>query len=339
MPPPSIVSPTGRKSDFLVSLVLADAAEGERYREVLIDLSARLDGAFQFWEIVVAVPETNPEASANFASTLRGLKNVRILRISTGNFYRRRLAGATEAIGDVVVLSSLYEIGVVDLAQLANDVYLKNEATTLVRRATGRHSSLFGSVLGALTGYRVVEHDTYTVGFPRSVLENILLRPDAEILLRFDPVSAMFAYKRVAAPPALSRPSPQHRRNWRRRLSLAGDMIVSASPRILRGIAFTALISAIVALAYGGYAIIVRVFRPVVEGWLTTSLLQSLTAFLLGISIAAISLGIVRVIDVLSNVERYAIVDEINNVDLVGSIEPTNVEVIATPTVSGQERK
>jgi len=91
MPPPSIVSPTGRKSDFLVSLVLADAAEGKRYREVLIDLSARLDGAFQFWEIVVAVPETNPEASANFASTLRGLKNVRILRISTGNFYRRRL--------------------------------------------------------------------------------------------------------------------------------------------------------------------------------------------------------------------------------------------------------
>lgn len=318
------------RPDYLVSVVLADAADATRYREVLQPLSERLEQAFQFWEVVIAIPEAGVDETSNLSAALRGIPNIRILRLSAaGNFYRRRLAGVTEAIGDIVILSTLDEISRVNVSQLASDIYRSNEAVALVGPRQGWGvTTLLMRALGSFGGYRIDQRDTLTIGFPRSVVENVLPRSDAEILLRFEPLSGMLTFRRMPLPDA-NLSSCRHWRDWRRRVALVGDMMISASPRILRAVAFVAFLAASIAIAYGIYAVLIWLFRDnVAAGWLTTSLLQALTIFLLGTSISAISMGLVRVIDALSNEGRYSIVDEINTVDLIGNIKATNVDFV-----------
>ncbi|WP_322996502.1 hypothetical protein [Castellaniella sp.] len=327
------------RQDFLISIVLADAADGTRYRDVLRHLVPRLDAAFQFWEVVVAIPEASREETAVFTHALKGLTNLRILRLSAaGSFYRRRLAGVTEAIGDVVILSALDEVINIDIPMLAQNIYAGGEAIVCTGQQSNwsRPSSVVEHSIGWLSGYRVDLREMLTIGFPRAMLENMLQRPDAEILLRFEPLSGIFTFQRY---PVVEGHTPT-RRNWRdsrRRVALMGDMMINASPRTLRGLAFLSTCVAGIAVLYGIYAMFIWLLKAdVAAGWLTTSLLQSLTTFLLGISIAAISTGLVRIFEMLSNEGRYAIVDEINTVDLIGNIQSTNVELnTASPYTSG----
>ncbi|TKT82504.1 hypothetical protein [Aquamicrobium sp. LC103] len=324
--PPSEAAP-----DFLVSVVLAGDVDGAHYREILQELARRLGRAFQFWEILLAVPEAGAEETSTLVASLKGIANLRILRVSAaGSFYRRRLAGATEAIGEVVLLSTFDEIDTIDVARLARDVYLSNGIFALTRQQGGtRVLAPFAAALGTLSGYRVDHRDALTIGFPRSALENILARPDAEILLRFEPLSGIFTFNRV---PLVGGKEPPRRRwnDWRHRIGLVGDMMVSASPRILRIVAFVSLSVAGIAVFYAFYAALVWLLKAdVAPGWLTTSLLQSLTVLFLGISISAISVGLVRMFDLLSNEGRYAIVDEVISVDLIGSIKTMNVDFVA----------
>jgi hypothetical protein len=316
------------ESDFLVSIVLADAAEVAPYREVLLPLSQRLASAFQFWEIVIAIPEAGEIETSAFVSALKGIPNLRILQVSeAGSFYRRRLAGVTEAIGDVVLLSTLDEIELVDLASLSCDIYLSNSIFILTReQSSSVASAAFADLLASLSGYRVNTRDSLTIGFPRTALEHTLSRPDAEILLRFEPLSGVLKFNRLPLP---GKQPARRWQDWRRRLALVGAMMTSAGPRILRMIALVAFFVACIALLYASYAVLVWLFKPdVAPGWLTSSLIQSLTSFLLGISVSAICMGLVRVLDLLLDLERYAIVDEINTVDLIGRIKSTNVELI-----------
>ncbi len=328
------------RQDFLISVVLADHAEGARYRDALCTLVQRLEDAFQFWEVVIAIPETGAEETSVFKASLKGIPNLRILRLSAaGSFYRRRLAGVTEAIGDVVVLSALDEVTHIDIAALARDIYASSETVVCTGQQGnwGRPSSVLERSLSWLSGYRVDLRELLTIGFPRAMLENILQRPDAEILLRFEPLSGIFTFRRYPVAEG-QKPGRRDWRDSRRRAALIGDMMINASPRTLKGLAFIAVLVACIAACYGLYAILVWLFKAdIAAGWLTTSLLQSLTTFLLGISIAALSTGLVRMFELLSNEGRYAIVDEINTVDLIGNIQPANVEMNSgTPSPSAE---
>lgn len=309
---------------FLLSIVLADEDTATRYREVLLPLTHFLEGNFQFWEVVIAISETDERKAQEFRSSLQGIENIRILRVNgTATFYRRRLAGTAEAIGDVVLISTLDELPTLDISGIVDSSYSGGRIHVPTYNDE-RTSTFISTLIGSATGYRV-NHASLTIGLPRERLETILARPDAEILLRFEPTSGVIEFERY---PVLQKlPSKRSWRDSKRRFILLGAMITGASPGILRLTAIVAFSVATIAILYGFYAVAAYLLLPdVAPGWLTTSLLQALTATLLGVSISGLSMGLVRVIELLSPSEKYAISSEESTLNLTDRIESINVE-------------
>ncbi len=313
------------RGDFLVSVAVVGLAWTEEQIASLRALARELGERYQFWELVVVAPITEVVAPA-LLKDLMGIANIRVLRVDeVDNFYRLRLAAASEAIGDVVLLTSGDELPLMDLPALADKVYETNEVVVMARERQGLLVETFLGALGYLIGYRIDPRDTLTAGFPRTWLSLVLARPDADLLLRFERRTGANQFHREPMPDRAR--VPRALRSMARRFRLLADLLASAAPRVLRSVAALSFAVAIFAAVYGVYAIAVWVLKEnVAPGWLTTSMLQVVIVGFLGITVSAISIGIVKLLDRIEGILRYTIVDELNNVDFFSDVKGLNVE-------------
>jgi hypothetical protein len=110
------------RDDVFVSVCFADDADAADLLKRLEPLADALTAAFRYWEILIAIAE---DADDDFDPILARIANVRVVTMRRATpFYRRRVAIASEAIGDVVALCALEELAyldVIDMIQTAAD--------------------------------------------------------------------------------------------------------------------------------------------------------------------------------------------------------------------------
>ena len=174
---------TAPREDFLVSVCLADPLRPAADLDRLIALAATLDTVFRYWEILIV---TNGDDTYDCGALLATIKNLRILRTrSSVPFYRRRVISATEAIGDIVLLTSLEEIVGIDVADVI--LHAAELDRVIVGRRDRRHLLVDPvlALLGRAGGVRAGTGETLTVVYPRTILNQLLARPDRALALRF----------------------------------------------------------------------------------------------------------------------------------------------------------
>lgn len=314
------------REDLFVSLCVADP-EGDVAAcvEGLTKLADRLSEQFRYWEILLGVPV---EASEDYSSLTRSIANIRLLKLRAGTpFYRRRVAVASEAIGDVVVVTSPSEFGMVDpLAALT----LASETGTIVVGRAGQPTAL-GHALRALghgAGYRVDARDMRTVAYPRTLLNRLLAHPDRTLAMRFPPADGAIPVRWLNASGKRARRSSSVR-GLAHRLGLMHKLLIASAPRVLSGLAILSLLVVAASVAYCTYAVVVWLsFKEVQPGWLTTSVMSGMIAGFLGSAVFALAIGIQRLLDLLSADLSEEIVDEVAVVDLFGqAMRELNIEV------------
>lgn len=313
------------RDDLLVSIGIAEAEAGETVLSALTMLAAELSVRFRYWELLIV---TDVDKASSFSRVLEAIANVRLLKVRPGtSTYRRRVAIAGEAIGDVVVISTLDEFP--QLA-IANMIERARESGAMVvgRRRSALLLNAPFRALGASAGFRVDASDMLTTAYSRTVLNRLLSHPDPELALRFPPNDDSIT---VLGQPALDTAAARQRRSLRgtgRRVAMLQKLLVGSAPRVLGLVGSLALLVAIVAIVFVAYAVAIWLVKEDVQpGWLTTSLAIGLTAFFLGCAVFGLSIGIQKVIDLLSADVADDVVDEITSVDLFLEVfDELNVE-------------
>ncbi len=311
---------------FLVSICLA--SEERLVDEVakLAVLSAELSQAFRYWEIVYVIRDRDRSQLTPQGADLARVANLRVI-ISNDDigYYRRRAIAASEAIGDVVVLTGFHEFQSLDLAEFASDAYATDQIV-LARRAAGLPRLSVGYwLLNAISAYRVNASDLQTIALPRGKLNGLLERKTLALDLRFEVKRGGDAYRRKSVNvTGLTR----SRSAIADRYALLEELISTSSGRYLKGYAGLSLIVAAIALLYAVYAVGVVLLKPdVQQGWFSTALVQSGSVGFLAIGFAVLCLGLADVAESLSGRSRRPIMDEISNVNFFDAIDELNVEM------------
>lgn len=311
------------RDDVFVSVCFADDAQAADLLKRLKHLADALTAAFRYWEILIAIAE---DADDNLDPILARIPNVRVMTMRRATpFYRRRVALASEAIGDVVVLCALEDLAfldVIDMIQTAAD-----RASIVI--GSRRRKSVLTPILRALgrtAGFRVSAEDMLTAAWPRTILNQLLNHPERELALRFPPSDqALPVVHREAS--AIS--SVRSTRDLGRRLSLIQRLLVSSAPIVLSVVALFSLVVVIAAGLYAMYAVAVWLFLPTVQpGWFTTTLVISLTSGFLGAAIFGLAIGLQSIIETLRDRRLDDVINERGATDLFGSVlRELNVEI------------
>ncbi len=315
---------TARRDDLFVSVAVPELSAGLGAAEIVRRIAGALAERFRYWEILIVV---GPDAAQGLEPLLTGGGNIRLLTVRHGTpFYRRRVAVAAEAIGDVVLLVSLDEEPLLDLVAMIERAEAR-AGIVIGRRAS---ASLLNPVLRALgrsAGFRADGRDMLTAAYPRPLLSQLLAHPDRQLALRFPPsdegIPVEMQECRGAGGPSRSI------RDVRRRLDLLFRLLISSAPRVLTLVALLSLLVTASAVAFAGYAVIVWLTFPSVEpGWFTTSIVLSGTAAFLGLAIFGLTIGMHHVMDAHAADTAADIIAERSEADLFGQVvHELNVEM------------
>ncbi|WP_257168114.1 hypothetical protein [Bradyrhizobium sp. SRS-191] len=312
--------------ELFVSVCIADP-EGEAAAciPVLHVLAARLAERFRYWEILLGIPA---ESEHHYYELASRIPNLRLLKIRAGTpFYRRRVAIASEAIGDAVVLTTPSELSIVDPVRALE--MAAGTGSIVIGRLGGSHALRRAlRVLGRGAGFRVDPRDMQTVAFPRTLLNMLLAHPDRTLAMRFPPSDSAIPVRWINATGQSVRRSLSAT-EFARRLDLMHRLLIASAPRVLSTLAMFSLLVVASAIAYGIYCVTVwLIFSKVQPGWFTISIVTSLTTGFLGSAVFGLSIGIQRLIDLLSADLNEDIVDEIAAVDLFGrAVRELNIEI------------
>ena len=313
------------RDNLLVSVGIADPEMSESTLGILTALAVQLAAHFRYWELLIV---TDVDKAGSYDAALETIANIRLLKVRHGtSFYRRRVAIAGEAIGDVVVISTLDDIpqlpivGMIEAAEQSGGLVVGRRRSAVLLNAPFR-------ALGVSAGFRVDASDMLTTAYARTVLNKLLNHPDPQLALRFPPIDDSIT---VLNQPCLG--GGAHRRrsplqNARRRLGLLQKLLVGSAPRVLGVVASLAFLVAFAAIAFVVYAVVVWLTLETVQpGWLTTSLALGMTAFFLACAIFGLSIGMQKLIDLLSADLADDVVDEITSVDLFREVfDELNIE-------------
>jgi hypothetical protein len=311
--------------EYLASFCLAQEGEVALEVDALETLSRLCSQKLQYWEIVYVVGERHRAAIEHAAEKLRHLKNLRIVLVRDAmNFYRRRTVAATEAIGDVVVVSAFNEVSAIDIVSFAEEAMASNRVVLGRSTKRRRSTSIARWLLGVISRYRADALDLQTIAAPRSRLVAILARPTAAIDLRFEPKTGLDPYQRKCVDVTHAGGAA----GLGQKLELLVEIISTSAPRFLAAYALTLVVVAGFAACYGAYAIAVVIFlRNVQPGWFSTAIAQSGSATFLALGMAVISLGVANIIERMETSGRDSVIDEIGNISFADRAHDLNVEV------------
>lgn len=324
------------REDILVSICFGELDGSATNFDRLTEFAARMNARFRFWEIILVAAA---DEVAPFLPLVKDVPNIRLIKVRHGTeFYRRRVIAAAEAIGDVVVLTTVAELPLLDLLAMIDTVN-KDDSVVVGRMQTVTATDLLVATplvaLGRWAGFNVGIYDMQTVGFPRTQLNQLLAHPAKELALRFLPrdVGLQQSYQTAQnkAPPLRSF------RNLGRRLGLARQLLVNLAPRLLQAVTLISSLTALMSFAFGLYVIGVWIFLPTVApGWLTLSAMLSVTGFMLGCTTSALCLGMLFLISRGAQDDFADVSGEVNRVDLFGMVAADlNVEIVTdTATIA-----
>jgi len=311
--------------DYFVSLCLAQENSVARELEAISVLARTCGRHLKYWEIVYVIGESDRSAIHRALDGLAAIKNLRIVLVRDAvGYYRRRVVAATEAIGDVVVLTSFNELAAVDVTAFAAAA-AKNDQVVIGRRAGSNSIRFFTHwLIGRVCNHRVNDRDLKTIALPRSRLVPILLRPTASIDLRFEPKRGVARYLRKE----LRLTSTGGEAGLRQRLDLLTEIIASSAARFLNAIAVLSGLVFAFAVSYAIYAVAVMLLRDNVQpGWFSTAIVQSGSTAFVSLGLAVIALGIATIVDRIEGGVRQDFVDELGNISLNDRAHDLNVEI------------
>lgn len=321
---------TSPRDDLLVSVALSSAPGDAHGIAHLAALAKALDQRFRYWEILIAA---HGESSAAREEMLGRIPNLRLLHLRPGaDFYQRRLAVASEAIGDVVVLTAPSEIAYLDLVTMIESAESQH-ALVVGRHAQANPLGSAAMALGRGAGLSIGAHDMLTIAFPRDLLGIVLAHPDRLLALRFPPIDERLpivhqGIRRDRSLPTF-RGGSESGRLLVRRVAVLHRLTISSAPRVLTLVAAAALAAAAGGALFAVYSIAAWLTLPRVQpGWLTTSLALSMTAAFLGFAIFGLSIGLRRLLEALIGGDDDLVIDEAAPIDLFGKVmDEYNVEI------------
>jgi hypothetical protein len=310
--------------DVLISVSIPDYYISDHNVGLVIDLADQLDQEYKFWEVLIVA-----ESSGNdeYSNILSNVGNVRILQVNQyTDFYLKRSIGAMEAIGDIVVLTSISEMGSVNIVELINRVR-ETDSLVMVEGSKRYIFDLVLKLIGRVAGFRVSLKYLLTSGYPRSIIGQLLRQSHSQVGLRFSPTHL--------GKPETIFSSTSYRRSrggLLRRINLVQDLLFSAAPRLLSYMGSLCIIVLLCSIFYSIYAVVVwALFETVQQGWLTTSLVLSLGLGFTSLALFALCAGLKQLIDTDSVNLSNCIVGETSSVEMYQRIkDDINVEKISS---------
>jgi hypothetical protein len=312
------------REDIFVSIGLIGTNRDPDVGEAIASLVKRLDAQFRYWELLFVTAE----GEAPLEQLLRGSNNIRLIKVRRETpAYRKRLCLAQEAIGDVLVISALDELPLVDPLSLLAQCE-ESEAMITVRRAGSGWANSPLIAIGRSAGFHVDSRDMVSAAFPKAIINRLLKHPDAPLAMRFPPTDGNIPIQVRSGVCGLG-PRRGGIRLLAYRLGLLQRIVVSSAPQVLGMLELLSLTVSLFAIVFCIYAVVVWLTAAFVQpGWFTTSLTLSLTATFLGLAIFGISIGIQRLLDLASRWVDDDVVDEVNSIDLFGSaMTKLNIEM------------
>jgi len=309
--------PAKLREDVLVSVGLTAVAPTEDGFDDLRRLSRQLDAHFRYWEILVVA---DAEEAADLAPLFDIVPNLRLLKVRAGtSTYRRRFVLASQAIGDILAMTTGPEAAGLDLVEMI-ETSVAESSLVISRR---RRGSLLDPAIGALgkaSGFYVSTRDMQTAVYPRSVLDMLAARSDKDLALRFAPRDASVKVTVTLMPEdqVLER---RGLRGMGRRLSLIQKLMVNLAPRVLGYLSILSALVASISLLFVCYVFGVWIFAASIQpGWITTSLLLGGTAAFLGLAIFCLASGLQMIIDLVSPDMGRDVIGESSTVDLFSDV-------------------
>lgn len=318
------------RDDLLISVALSGPPRDAAQAQQLASLARELDGRFRYWEILLACDAGDDAAHCQLQAMV---PNLRLLHLRPGaSFYQRRLAVASEAIGDVVVLTAASELGYLDLPTMIETAEARQALVVGQHRDANPLGSL-AMALGRGAGLTIGPRDMLTIAFPRALLGIVLAHPDRLLATRFLPVDRRLPIvrqdMRAGAGHPRFRAGSETGPLLFRRTEILHRLTISSAPKVLTLVAISALLAAFGGMLFAVYSVIVWLTLAHIQpGWFTTSLALSLTAAFLGFAIFGLSIGLRRLLEALTGGPEDLVIDEAAPIDLFGKVmDEFNVEI------------
>jgi acetolactate synthase regulatory subunit len=311
---------TNLREDVLVSICFSDLVESKENLELLRIVADQIAKRYRFWEILLVVSAGD---ASNFAPLLSWAGNIRVLKVRRhADFYRRRTVAANEAIGDIVVLASPEEMPYVNLTEMI-DAAADSGDMVVARHAGSRPRNLILEpvlrILGRSAGFRVSAQDMQTIAIPRPVLNQLLVRSDRQLALRFPPYDEGIPVRHAQS--LMNKSDQRTFSDFARRLRLLQWLLVSSAPRILLYVSILSLSVTLIGILYAVYALTAWLLLDrLAEGWLTLSLMLSMTAVVNGAALLGVSLGLQQVLELLSRETLDDVVSEDGSTEVFSKV-------------------
>ena len=321
------------REDVVVSVCFSDLPAGEKTARAIRELAQRLDAVYRFREIILVVDDAEREA---FLPLVEQVRDLRLFVVRRGTeYYERRVIAAEEAIGDLVVIGNVDEIGAMDLLAFLDHAEKSGAITLANEQARRPVKSLLATpfmVLGRLAGFKVNPSDFQTIAMPRTLLNHILAHDDPRLALRFPPrdprlpSETFAAVQNVASRSAFANGAFGH---FSRRAQLLQAMLVYLAPALLSLVAFSSSLLTLLGLAYAVYIVgALIVVDTLAPGWLTTSTMLAISAIFMGVSTLGLSLGLQHLLKAQAKDRLERVSEEVNRIDLFGKVaQDLNVEL------------
>jgi len=311
---------------FLASFCFVqDGSIADNLQELSL-IAAQLEGRLKYWEVIYVIGEDRRKELDENAEKINRISNLRVITVHEMiGRYRRRHIAASEAIGDVVVLSAFEDIEHVNLLDLAETVYREGEIAVYRRSASRGLPSVSYALLAMVSGHRVNRHDMQTIGFSRQALEGTINRPTATIDLRFEPKHSRITYRRLPCD-AAAKTGGQRGTSTRERYRLALELIATSAPRFLKGYAAVSVAVLLSACLYAAYVVgAMLVLTDIEAGWFSTNIVQAGSVAFIAGGMAVLSLGIAEIYERLQGRDDWSITEEISNTSYFAQTESLNV--------------
>lgn len=308
------------REDMLVSICFSDLPVSHAAFAQLADLAHRLDIHFRFREIIIVVEDNGHE---KYLPLVEQIADLRLFTIRPGSsYYDRRVIAAEEAIGDVVLIGNADEMAYIDILAMVEKAARQNAillATRSMRQSVRGWLTTPITALGRAAGFKVNLNDLQTIALPRSLLNQILSHSDPELALRFPPRDPRLPLSFLSIENDV--PFDSGLDQFKRRLQLIQKLLVYLAPFLLLIVTISSTVLTLLGFSYALYVMAAWIFVDnLAAGWLTMSVMLSLSAVFMGVSILGLSLGLQQVLNHRSKNKFDRIAHEINRIDLFGKV-------------------
>lgn len=322
-------------TSLLISLIVVGTSGFEGHEAEFKRCAAFLGKRYAFFEILLVGTAGGKPVHDLVSRLAQVTPQIRVLHVEgVADFDRLAVHGYQESIGDIILLSSVDEIGQVDLAPLISTLRGGEELVRLRRKRGSWLERMSSFAVRSITGLQVDTRFQRTLGLNRQLLSELLARPEEIHLFRFT-AHTLFALQTV-----IITDQPQTRSGlqlmWRR-LDLVARLVSTSAPRLLRGAGAICFILSFLALLSLVYVGAVWLFsKQVVEGWTTTISMLSLWMFVQLGATSVLCLGLARVLDRHEQARMPRLVDEMTLSDLFNTTGLLNVEATSRRQSEGR---